>query len=158
MFALQIAFAGVVAVASAASYFVYRKLAALERERHKIRYNPDLYVAGPEQHQWALSPHEIRHIWKRTLFLCNPGETPILVRSWTYRSAVTGASLLMQVYEKDRLGQEFLAECPLLIDGLSGRQLVFKLENASVKQIEIVYSTSAEKEKVLPLPVMLVGE
>jgi len=137
------------------SWCIHTKLASIEKERQKIRYDPDLYLAGPQEHRFAWAPNEIKHIWKRKIFLCNPGDSPALVRSLTYRSGATGSTLPMTVFGLDEQGVESIAEPPILIDGHSGKLLVFRLEDQAAVEIRIVYSTAKTEEKLLAFPTLL---
>ena len=155
MLEAQSVFAGIVAVCAIFTYLTYRRLGSREQARHEKQYDPIIYVAGPEEQRWQLAPNNIKHIWKRDLYICNPGTAPVLIRSWQYRSSQTGNLLPLAGYEKGAHAVETPLQYPVLIDGYGGRRITFKLEGNFADSIHIVYSTSMQEEKVLTIPVML---
>ena len=61
----------------------------------------------------------------------------------------------MTVFGLDEQGVESIAEPPILIDGHSGKLLVFRLEDQAAVEIRIVYSTAKTEEKLLAFPTLL---
>jgi len=142
------------------TWWVYRKLAHIEKENQKTRLDPTLMVVG----DWTYNAPDVRGFKQCTgkLWLCNPGPTPLVVTRWNYTAHEPGGTI--QVWNKECFKQHlalmetdpelsrsgpFPTWDPIHIPGYESRWLQVGLTAKGLQSVDFTYSTSMHKDMIL---------
>ena len=140
MLIAQSIFAGVVAIATVATCFVYHKLADIEQQRLDMAFDPELLVRGWWRHTGRSRNGERIGKWTSDLYLANPSPTPIFVMLCQPLNAAPGTTHTVKEYSSTEAKSQ--STKTLFIAGYSAKRMEVVIEGASCEGYQVKYSTA----------------